>query len=93
MGQKLESLINILDEEKELNNINLIRMISARTFKNKELINADGNLFLTVDSLITINNYITGSCNIQLRQVNVRPAFYFNKQYMDFTKIEPELYC
>ena len=57
---------------------NLIRMISAHTFKNKELINADGNLFLTVDSLITINNYITGSRNIQLRQVNVRPAFYFN---------------
>ena len=92
MGQKLESLIKILDEEKELNNINLIRMISARTFKNKELINADGDLFLTVDSLITINNYITGSRNIQLRQVNVRPAFYFNKQYMDFTKIESELY-
>ena len=92
MGQKLESLIKIVDEEKELNNINLIRMISARTFKNKELINADGKLFLTVDSLITINNYITGTRNIQLRQVNVRPAFYFNKQYMDFTKIEPELY-
>ena len=67
-------------------------MISACTFKNKELINADGDLFLTVDSLITINNYITGSRNIQLRQVNVRPAFYFNKQYMDFTKIESELY-
>ena len=92
MGQKLESLIKILDEEKEFNNINLIRMISAHTFKNKELINADGDLFLTVDSLITINNYMTGSRNIQLRQVNVRPAFYFNKQYMDFTKIEPELY-
>ena len=54
-------------------------MISARTFKNKELVNADGNLILTVDLLITINNYITGSRNIQLRQVNVRPAFYFNK--------------
>ena len=67
-------------------------MISARTFKNQELINADGDLYLTVDSLITINNYITGFCNIQLRQVNVRPAFYFNKQYMDFTRIESELY-
>ena len=67
-------------------------MISARTFKSKELINAGGNLFLTVNSLITINNYITGSCNIQLRQVNVWPAFYFNKQYMDFTKMESELY-
>ena len=91
-AQKLQSLIRILDEEKELNNKNLIRMISARTFKNKEVINADGNLFLTVDSLITINNYITGSRNIQLRQVNVRPAFYFNKQHMDFTRIESELY-
>ena len=91
-AQKLQSLIKILDEEKELNNINLIRMISAPTFKSKELINADSDLFLTVDSLITINNYITGSHNIQLRQVNVRPAFYFNKQYMDFTKIEAELY-
>ena len=91
-AQKLQSLIKILDKEKELNNINLIRMISARTFKNKELINADGDLFLTVDSLITINNYIAGSRNIQLRQINVRPAFYFNKQYMDFTRIESELY-
>ena len=92
LTQKLQSLIKILDEEKELNNINLVRMISARTFKNKELINADGDLFLTVDSLITINSYITGSRNIQLRQVNVRPAFFFNKQYMDFTRIESELY-
>ena len=91
-AQKLQSLIKILDKEKELNNINLIRMISARTFKNKELINADGDLLLTVDSLITINNYIAGSRNIQLRQINVRPAFYFNKQYMDFTRIESELY-
>ena len=91
-AQKLQYLIKILDEEKELNNKNLIRMISTCTFKNKKLINADGNLFLTVDSLITINNYITGSPNIQLRQVNVRPAFYFNKQYMDFNRIESELY-
>ena len=29
---------------------------------------------------------------MQLRKVNVRPAFYFNKQYMDFTRIESELY-
>ena len=90
-AQKLQSLIKILDKEKELNNINLIRMISARTFKNKELINADGDLFLTVDSLITKNNFITGSGNIQLRQVNVRAAFYFNKQYIDFTRIDTNL--
>ena len=66
-------------------------MINAREFKNKELINKDGDLFLTVDSLIRINNYITGTRNIHLRQINVKPAFY-NKQYMDFTRIESELY-
>ena len=48
-------------------------------------------LFLTVDSLIRLNNYITDSNNIQLRQINVKPAFY-DKLYMDFTIIESELY-
>ena len=89
--KKLEALFKILKEENELNNINFFRMINAREFINKELINKDGDLFLTVDSLIRINNYITGSRNIHLRQINVKPAFY-NKQYMDFTRIESELY-
>ena len=83
-AQKLEALFKIL-------NMNFFRMINAREFINKELINKDGDLFLTVDSLIRINNYITGSRNIHLRQINVKPAFY-NKQYMDFTRIESELY-
>lgn len=51
----------------------------------------EGDLFLTVDSLITLNNYITNSNNVLLRQVNVKPAFY-NKQYMHYNKIETELY-
>ena len=87
--QKLEALFKILNEENELNNINLFRMINAREFVNRELINKDGDLFLTIDSLIRLNNYITGSHNIQLRQINVKPAFYI-KQYMDFTRIESE---
>ena len=66
-------------------------MLLACQFKNRELINKDGNLFLTVDSLIRLNNYITDSNNIQLRQINVKPAFY-DKHYMDFTIIESELY-
>ena len=88
---KFESLLTILNEENELNHINFIRMIKACEFKNKELINKDGDLYLTVDSLIIINSYITGSHNIQLRQINVKPAFH-DKQYMDFTRIESELY-
>ena len=90
-SDKFESLLRILNEENELNHINFIRMINACEFKNKELINKDGDLYLTVDSLIRINNYITDSHNIQLRQINVKPAFH-DKQYMDFSKIELELY-
>ena len=66
-------------------------MINAYNYAHKELISVDGDLFLTVDSLITINNIITNSSNHRLRSVNVRPAGY-NKQYMDFTQIESELY-
>ena len=66
-------------------------MINAYNYAYSELISTDGDLFLTVDSLITINNIITNSNNHCLRYVNVRPAGY-NKQYMDFTKIESELY-
>ena len=66
-------------------------MINAYNYAYSELISADGDIFLTVDSLITINNIITNSNNHRLRSVNVKPAGY-NKQYMDFTQIESELY-
>ena len=48
-------------------------------------------MFLTVNLLITLNNYVTDSHNIKLRQINVKPEFY-NKQYMNFTRVESELY-
>ena len=88
---EFEALVKILIEEDELNDKNLFQMLLACQFKNRELINKDGDLFLTVDSLIRLNNYITDSNNIQLRQINVKPAFY-DKHYMDFTIIESELY-
>ena len=88
--ENIEALHKILNEEGELNNKNLFQMMLAHQFKNKELVNKDGNLLLTVDSLIRINNHITDSQNIQLRRINVKPAFY-NKQYMDFTRIESVL--
>ena len=88
---KFKSLLTILNEENELNCTNFIRIIKACNFKDKELINKDGDLYLTVDSLIRINNFITGSHNIQLWQINVKPALH-DKQYMDFTRIESELY-
>ena len=88
---KFKSLLTILKEENELNCINFIRMIRACNLKDKELINRDGDFYLTVDSLIGINNLITDSNNIQLRQINVNRAFH-DKQYMDFTMIKSELY-
>ena len=85
------NLIKILIEEKELTLLNLKRLQNALTYKNAELLTPDGDLLLTVGSLITLNNIITGSNNLSLRCVNVKPAF-CNKQYMDFTEIKFELY-
>ena len=39
-------------------------------------------MYLTVDSLININNVINGSNNINLRKVNVK-SYGFDKMYMD----------
>ena len=91
MDENLENLTKILNEEDELTNKNLFQMLLAQQFKKNELLNEDGDLFLTVDSLIRLNNYVTDSHNIQLRQINVKPAFH-EKQYMDFNRIEAELY-
>ena len=48
-------------------------------------------MYLTVDSLIEINNIITGSNNITLRKVNVKP-YGFNDMYMDKELIENKIY-
>ena len=85
------ALIKILKEEDEFNVQNAMRMKYARDFKNQELINKDGDLFLTIDSLIRINNIITNSHNLHLKHHNIKPAGY-NKQYMDMSRIEAELY-
>ena len=90
-NRNIENLVKILIDEKELTVTNLERLIQARIYKDTELITTDSDLLLTIDSLITLNNIVTGSHNLSLRSVNVRPAFH-KKQYMDFTKIEFELY-
>ena len=90
LEQKLLALIKILKEDK-FNVQNTMRIKYACNFKNRELINKDGDLFLTVDSSIRINNIITNSHNLHLRRHNVKPAGY-NKQYMDVSRIEAELY-
>ena len=77
----------ILNEEKEMNEVNFPRMVKAYKYIQRELLTTDGDLFLTVDSLITLNNIITNSNSILLRQTNVKPAGY-NKQYMHFNYID-----
>ena len=74
-----------------MNEVNFSRMVNAYEYIQRKLLTTDGDLFLTVDSLITLNNIITNSNNILLRQTNVKPAGY-NKQYMHFNQIESELY-
>ena len=86
-----DQIFLILNEEKEMNEVNFSRMVNAYKYIQRKLLSTDGDLFLTVDSLITLNNIITNSNNIFLRQTNVKPAGY-NKQYMHFDKIESELY-
>ena len=70
---------------------NISRLMKAADFVNSHLLTEDGDLFITVDSLISINNIITNSNNNSLRKCEVKPAGY-NKQYMISTKIESKLY-
>ena len=55
------------------------------------MIDSDGNMYLTVDSLIEINNVITDSNNINLRKVNVK-TYGFDKMNMDKDIVEDKPY-
>ena len=68
------NLLRILDEEREYSYSNLYRLKCALEYKRDDLTGKNGKLYLTLDSLITINNFITKSTNIKLRTVNVRPC-------------------
>ena len=88
---KMDKLQIILLEEGEFTDHNYHLMQSALEYQNTYLKDKNGELFLTVDSLITLNNIITNSKNLFLRGVNVKHAG-FDKMYLDKTLIEPALY-
>ena len=44
------------------------------SYKEKILINSDGDMYLIIDTLIEINNIMFGSYKIYLRKINVRPC-------------------
>ena len=85
----MKAINQILKEEREESNLNAWRLKAAYNYKNQYLIDSKGSLFLTVDSLIQLNNIITGS---NLRIYHVRPAGYRSKKYMTTDKIEASLY-
>ena len=87
----MNAIHQILEEERELTTLNISRLKLAYDFRSLYLSNSDGDLFLTVDSLIRLNNLITGSQHTKLRACNVKPTGH-NKQYMDVNKIEAALY-
>ena len=75
------NLLKILNEENEYSYNNLYRLKCALEYKRECLTDKNGKLYLTLDSLIRINNLITKSFNNKLRTVNVKPRGY-EKQYM-----------
>ena len=84
----------MLISEKEFTETNYKNLQKALICIKKQiidLIDTDGGMYLTVDSLIEINNIITGSNNITLRKVNVKP-YGFNDMYMDKELIENKIY-
>ena len=86
----MNAIHRILKEEREINTINASRLKAAYDFRSLYLIDSAGDLFLTVDSLIRMNNLITRSQNTYVRTCNVKPAG-FDRQYMEANKIEAAL--
>ena len=84
-------IIEILILEKEFTETNYKRLQKALVYTENNLIDSDGGTYLTVDSLIEINNIITDSNNITLRKDNAKP-YGFDKMYMDKELIEDKLY-
>ena len=62
----MDTLQKILIEEGNYNDVNYFFMQTALKYKNTYLKNKNGDIFLTLDSLIRINNIITGSRYIRL---------------------------
>ena len=89
--QKIDAICKILEEEREFSPLNLLGMRSVNDFKKQYLMNVHGDLFLTVDSLIRLNNIVTGCQYMDLRTCDVKSTG-VSKWYMSVNKIEPALY-
>ena len=81
----------ILISKKEFTDTNYKRFQKVLVYIENDLIDSDGGMHLMADSLIEKNNIITGTNNITLRKVDVKP-YGFDKMYMDKELIENKLY-
>ena len=81
----------ILISKKEFTDTNYKRFQKFLVYIENDLIDSDGGMYLMADSLIEKNNIITGTNNITLRKVDVKP-YGFDKMYMDKELIENKLY-
>ena len=66
-------------------------LISEKQLPERNLIESDGGMYLTVGTLLEINNIITDSNNITLKHANAKP-YGFDKMYMGKEFIEDKLY-
>ena len=81
----------IITSGKQFTETNYKRLQKALIYIENNLIDSDGGMYLTVDSLIEVNNIITGSSDITLRKGNVQPDG-FDNMYMEKQLIEDKLY-
>ena len=72
----------ILISEKEFTENNYKSLEKALAYIENNLIDPVGGMYLTVDSLIEINNITASSNNITLRKANVK-SYGFDKMYVD----------
>ena len=89
---KYEQMVleKILNEENEQSQVNMKLLKKAFIFKKNYLLTENNDLFLTLDSLIEVNNIVLNKNNTSLRGCQVRPAG-FKFEYMHFSKIDFEL--
>ena len=77
--------------KKEFTETNLKSLQKAFVYIESNLIDSDGGMYLTVDSLIEINYIIADSNKTALIKVNVKP-YGFDKINLDKELIEDKLY-
>ena len=88
-----ESIVKLLKEEKKYSDLTYFNMKTALDYKEKYLQNKERNMFLTVDSLIEVDNLILGKNTTELkRKVNVKPAGYTTNPYFPWWCVENSLY-